>query len=439
MKPSAVLRLAVLLSALAAAWPAHADQPQAPGTDWRPDWPTPEGSYPTGTVTADWPHTTESGDSRRLKIQLWYPAAEDASGPRAPYLQREEAEDITAAIAGFLGLDPSTADALGAIETHSVIAVRPAADGPFPLVLFSHGYWFYVQQSTALMETLASRGYIVASVAHPGDSMPVSFADGTTVQTVPFTPPSKEERAKSAEAVFWSDAGHDARVSAYPAYQEEEKDRRVQKSLIAWRQDVTAVLDDLIAGSVPTELSNIIASMDFGHVAFAGMSFGGAVAASACHTEPRCKAAVNMDGFQFDRTLFNTRIRMPLLMLNNDWVNLPSEGRPNTPEFTTTDYFYEAMADAGRTADMYRVRVVGFRHLGFTDLPLFLDHDALGAPGSRATVFSVNRATVAFLDRYLKGHEEAFPGDIFSTHPELIQRAADDVRLWHNSLQKSGR
>jgi predicted dienelactone hydrolase len=53
----------------------------------------------------------------------------------------------------------------------------PAVDGPFPLVLFSHGFAGYRLQSTFLTTHLASWGFVVASVEHPYRNLTAVFGD----------------------------------------------------------------------------------------------------------------------------------------------------------------------------------------------------------------------------------------------------------------------
>ena len=67
------------------------------------------------------------------------------------------------------------------------------------------------------------------------------------------------------------------------------------------------------------------------------MSFGGATAVEACHREPRCGAAVNLDGghwFLLDSDLLDGDVRMPMLM-----VHASDPGTlPNPSDANPTDY-----------------------------------------------------------------------------------------------------
>lgn len=82
---------------------------------------------------------TVSGADRALRLTMWYPT-EDTSGADAEYLVPQE--------------DPGAWQDAG------------PADGPFPLVIFSHGHQGFAENSSFLMEHLASHGYAVVAPDH---------------------------------------------------------------------------------------------------------------------------------------------------------------------------------------------------------------------------------------------------------------------------------
>src|SRR3546814_5976464 len=49
----------------------------------------------------------------------------------------------------------------------------------------------------------------------------------------------------------------------------------------------------------PPAISRVMAAADFSRIAYAGMSFGGSTAVSACDADPDCVAAVDLDGENF--------------------------------------------------------------------------------------------------------------------------------------------
>lgn len=114
------------------------------------DGPPPEepGRYGVGRVTVDLVDPARAG--RTLTTDIWYPITPDADAE--PSLYQFDAS-------------------IPAIDLHVAKAGVPiAADGPFPLVVFSHGSPSIRYQSLFLTELLASRGFVVAAPDHAGDS-----------------------------------------------------------------------------------------------------------------------------------------------------------------------------------------------------------------------------------------------------------------------------
>jgi predicted dienelactone hydrolase len=98
---------------------------------------TARGPFPVGFRTIEL--TTSSvttGEPRVLATQVWYPAVAGTGAPT-----------------------PS-----GLLEDGAV------AKGRFPVVVFSHGSCGIPNQSTFLMEALASRGFILVAPPHPGNT-----------------------------------------------------------------------------------------------------------------------------------------------------------------------------------------------------------------------------------------------------------------------------
>ncbi len=109
------------------------------------------GPYAVGVVTRELP---EGG-----LVEVWYPADESAAGGTVVYNVREF-------------LPPAVGELLtGDIDdTFTIEATRDgtaADDGPFPIVLFSHGSTAFRLQSSHIAEHLASWGIVTASTDHP--------------------------------------------------------------------------------------------------------------------------------------------------------------------------------------------------------------------------------------------------------------------------------
>jgi fermentation-respiration switch protein FrsA (DUF1100 family) len=123
------------------------------------------GPYDVGVTTRTLP---EGG-----LVEIWYPADESAAGGSASYNVRDFlAPEIAALLTGDVD------------DSFAIDATRDApaaADGPFPIVLFSHGASSFRTQSSHLAEHLASWGIATASTDHPSRDLRNSLggtADG---------------------------------------------------------------------------------------------------------------------------------------------------------------------------------------------------------------------------------------------------------------------
>lgn len=109
------------------------------------------GEHPVGVTTLALP----SGPS----VEVWYPAAEDGGGT----VTYDTRDFVPEAIRALL-----TADTPAGLTIDADRDLPAAAEeGPFPVVLFSHGFSGFRLQSSFLTSHLASHGFVVAAPDHP--------------------------------------------------------------------------------------------------------------------------------------------------------------------------------------------------------------------------------------------------------------------------------
>ncbi|MGI8754389.1 MAG: alpha/beta hydrolase family protein [Acidimicrobiales bacterium] len=189
------------------------------------------GRHPVGT------RTIALADGRRVVI--WYPAAKSAQG------QPKEIFDIASLLSPALQ-DQIPADLRPKYQIDAHPGAAAATDGPFPVVLFSHGYAGFPEQSADLTTHLASWGFVVVAPDHVERSL--SGLLGTAGKGVPkLTDPvvlSQSLDAAIADAKIANSplrglldtekvavVGHSAGASA--AYEEASADPRI-KAFIAY-------------------------------------------------------------------------------------------------------------------------------------------------------------------------------------------------------------
>jgi predicted dienelactone hydrolase len=127
----------------------------------------------------------------------------------------------------------------------------------------------------------------------------------------------------------------------------------LKQSLDLWVADTRYVVDELAAmeESPSTRFSH---HLDLTRLGVFGMSFGGATAGEFCAQDQRCKAGMNMDGFQHG-TLGEHPLPVPFLYF------AAGEGsHENDPIY------------AGSRGDFYTVQVRHATHYNFSDANLVL-------------------------------------------------------------------
>jgi len=112
------------------------------------DHPAAAGPWAVGHQTDSLSDVGEAG--REVAVDLWYPVEPAVAA---------EAEPAVYALLGSIGLtSPMAVDG------------APGAGLDAPLLVFSHGYHSINTQSSALMEALASHGFVVAAPMHTGNT-----------------------------------------------------------------------------------------------------------------------------------------------------------------------------------------------------------------------------------------------------------------------------
>ncbi|MBU2670791.1 hydrolase [Actinoplanes bogorensis] len=341
---------------------ATAGQAAPVAADVRLTLPAPTGHDRIGTVSL---HLVDAsrGDPwvpaekrRELMAQIWYPAATVDGYRRADWVTPGIAAKLAPPGSGFTV--PVTDGHIGA----------PAAPGRRPVVLFSPGLGMERTTATALVEDLASHGFVVVTIDHTHDANFVEFPDGR-IATLALPVPTDETQEKAMLA----------------------------KALAVRVADTRFVLDTLTAiarGRGPSVPRGLPRALDLNRVAMVGHSMGGATAAETMRVDRRVRAGLNLDGTFFGRVL-DTGLDRPFLML----------GAATGDDGTWTRMWTKLRGPR------HWLELQNTRHLSFTDLQTLLPQ--MNTPAEQAEPLigtidgdrsiAVQRPYVrAFLDRYLR-------------------------------------
>jgi dienelactone hydrolase len=341
--------------------------------------PAPTGPHQIGTVSL---HLVQQGRRdpyvpdipyRELMVSLTYPARHAGRYPTAPYMTAHawaSGVDGLGAPAGSL-IMPQTAAHEGApVDRHH---------GGLPVVLFTGGAGETRTDATAIVQELASRGYLVVTIDHTYDEPEVDFPDGRVEhQHIPPDPdnfPEPEERAKDTsfvlDALSAIDHGHNP---------------------------------DVDHQTLPRGLRG---ALDMNRVGMFTHSLGGQFLGQAMLDDPRIKAGAFLDG----------KITEPVTTtgLNQPFLRLSQEGRTHVTDTTHWGQVWDH--SPGWKRDL---QLVGSGHETFVDGEFIITQaasvissippDELKADVGTidpARAFTVeSRYMDAFFDRHLRHHAE---------------------------------
>lgn len=403
--------------------------------------PMPDGKYDVGVLRTEFVDSSRRLDAsdpasgpRALPAIVWYPAKGRAVGG-ATYLEGDAAAVRVPAIARNFRYTEADLHALTTQRMNVRAGAAPARERRgFPVVVYSHGFFLYPEQNSELAVRLASHGYIVVSIAHPGDVADVRLEDGRIAATKFGGSDDDPRFATSMKAIS---AGTNLATvrEALPIYADAFPATRLGRSMVEWRDDTLAVAQAIVDKKEPRALRDVLKTADRSRLAFAGMSFGGATSATACKLVDACRAAVNLDGQNFDPGLFDQPVGRPFLLLLSDWPRYGLlDGASRGEDFSANDLAYESWNAAGKADEVIRVRLEGIRHMGFTDLVALLDgpkrDERVGEIDGNEALSAIGDVVLAFLDARVRGGEAVSIDRAIEKHPALKRHTPVRLKQW---------
>ncbi|MGW3109320.1 alpha/beta hydrolase family protein [Streptomyces sp. NPDC001100] len=264
--------------------------------------PAPSGKYSVGMVglhlvdkTRPDPYVSGS-TSRELMVSLWYPATSTSGHYQAPWMPSISGTHFLAT----RGLSPQLVT-LPTTAGHVLAPVNTSL-GKLPVLLYSTGLHSDRAMGTALVQDLASRGYLVVTVDHTHDANEVQFP------------------------------GNRLEVNKMPAGTHSSDTLKVRAADIKF---VINQLKTLSTGGNPdaghaTLPTGLTKSVDMTKIGMFGWSLGGGAVATSMQLDSRILAGANLDG-QFFGTAQNKDLKRPFMLFssgshnrNNDssWRNM---------------------------------------------------------------------------------------------------------------------
>lgn len=374
MRPVLFARAIVL--AVCIAWLVQSDVYGA-GTDSNGiHVPLPSGPNAVGTFSVRLTDSSrgnpflKDGSLRELMVRFWYPAVRTAGCAPAEYISPK----VRAYLSDSLGVP------LLAVRTNSCLQV-PALSGRHPIIIASPGYTGMNTDYTFLFEDLASRGYVVASIAHAYESTALELPDGQLLTS---------------------------RFGTYLAEDTLRMDDSWLKMAAAIRQaDLRFVCAELSRWN--EKGGTLYGKLDLSRIGVLGHSLGADTAMNGLRLQPEIKAALLLDPIALSKSAITG---------SNKPVMLVSEGREKWSA-------RECELWNNLRGAKYAVLFPGADHFAPTDavwLGAYLPElqTATGTIGPAKTVDAIRNYVAKFFASYLSGEP---PGKLltgFSTDYEEI-------------------
>ncbi len=360
-----------------------------------PTVPKPSGPFSVGTTTLELTDSSraelyaESNSLRRLLVQVWYPASLSDTDQLAPWM--ESAQLSAPALSDFIAMPPWFLDHLVYAKTSSYKnAVINSAQGPYPVIIFSHGWRGFREQNTFQMQELASHGYIVIAIQHTYGAMLTVFPDGFVAPNNPAALPSGAPEA--------------------------EYDLAARKLVAQWAEDIDYTLSAFADLNTNDPSGRFTGLFDLEKIGIMGHSTGGGATLQFCATDPRCQAGLTMDAFMTPvaETVLDNSARQPFLFLfSQRWAD--DIGSKNNRLFAR---FYQNLLQPAPV-----VTLLGTTHYDFSDLPALsplAPQLGLKGPLNGARVQKIiNDYTLAFFDLHFKNSPTTLFDGPNAAYPEL--------------------
>ena len=326
--------------------------------------------------------TNEIEDKRALMIKVWYPANIINEVPEK-YLDAGERIGLSTKY----GLPNSTFNYLDLIKTNTYTHPN-VVEGQFPILIFSPGYYSNATGYTALIEEIASHGYIVFNINHTYESVGTLFPNG---QIKLYD--QAYDRIHNNEAMaemIWT-----AMENYKKATSKEAKNKTIKgllKNYVAaditdrWAKDIALVVHQLPEWKKSTFLSN---HLDTTKIGVFGHSQGGAAAGQALLDNPKITAGINIDGAQWG-TMADTFQSKPFMLLASDWPD-------SHPDFNALAYQH------GSTNDFYKAKLKNSGHSSFMDIPFMVNLPFLNEAGTiepKKAIRFTSTTVILFFNKY---------------------------------------
>jgi pimeloyl-ACP methyl ester carboxylesterase len=365
-----------------------------------PALPAPTGPFAVGRKTFDWLSPGNAAEPpQRILVYVWYPADPAPSVRPAKYFP--EWEPLRRAI----GEDALKDELSNAYSVMGEVKANALADAPvaagresYPVLLFAHGLREKSIFYSALLEDLASHGFVVVGIDRTRDGLGVAFPDGK---------------------IQLFDEGW-LKTRPRPRDDPQGSDRFQIANADAGAKGAMFVIDQLTELNRSAGREGFKDRLDLSQIGVLGHSNGGRIAARTAELDQRVKACMNLDGWDNGRPFLSDRPgggpSQPFMVLGGNHTG--RSDRRNGPDAAARQFLANFMSSmASRT---YWGIIMGFEHSDCTDIPLLASAGEPKLLQQKLRMIEVTRAYVlAFFEAQLRGRHSPLLDGPSAKYPEV--------------------
>lgn len=362
--------------------------------------PKPAGSHQVGRTHLSFidnkrvdPFPLAGGNKRDLPIIIWYPIDDPGDIPPLKLIKPRDLKSLKQ-IFRYKLIPQRICDIITNSYENSPISKK---NSKFPLLIFNHGFTSFMEQSTILIEHLASFGYIVVSLGHPYDGV-ASYPDGRSIpMDVKFHKDQSKKMQKQMETFRQNVAQlerNDITIEEMKKFTENclSINEYMNEKVEIWVDDVlfiTEILEKINKGIIKSQFEQKIA-FEKGIGVF-GHSYGGVTSILSCCLDERLKCGINIDGAMYGGLKNKYKYRQPSMYMNS---------APNTKK---NIYFYNINEE-----DSYHIIIKDSKHLDYSDYTYIMKNwwskliKVFGKIDGKMMIKITNDYVLAFFDKYIK-------------------------------------
>lgn len=242
------------------------------------------------------------------------------------------------------------------------------AEGKYPLLIFSHGAFGIKNSNYSAFEELASHGYVVCSIDHPGHSFYTESSDGKKVTV---------DKAYMSEVINANRKDYYTTAEGYEL---------IKKWMKIRSEDMNLTIDTILQKAKETdtlnqtpspqkeELMALYSKIDSNKIGVFGHSMGAAASVQIGRERNDVSAVINIDGPYFSEITYDPKLdeivatrkpyHVPILNIYSDQVWVQLQDGTNTGVYAAN----KISKQIGK--ESYDVYLKGTKHLTLTDLAL---------------------------------------------------------------------